>query len=77
MMDSPGNTYNQKKGWSYRVFSELWTCPDETESGRRRLTLRDDEEAVPDGHSVEEVEVCLERTSAIVKSTSVLDRDDG
>jgi hypothetical protein len=32
-------SYGQRKGWTYRVLSELWTCPDDEEAGRRRLSI--------------------------------------
>jgi hypothetical protein len=73
---------NYGRGWTYRLFSELWTEPDVPESGKRHLTIRrvywsefrpvshpipedvfaiDHEEAVPEGHTTEEIEVDLER----------------
>lgn len=68
-------------GWTYRLFSELYTEPDCPESGSRRLTIRrvywseysvprpvpedvfaiEHEEAVPQGHTTEELYVDLER----------------
>ena len=34
-----GQNYNKCGGWTYRVISELWTCPHDREAGRRLLTI--------------------------------------
>ena len=31
--------YGKYQGWTYRVLSKLWTCPDDRECGRRFLSI--------------------------------------
>jgi hypothetical protein len=37
--DHNDDRYGKSGGWTYRVLSQLWTCPDDREAGQRHLTI--------------------------------------